>query len=179
MGVSGSGDQPSHPISSATARVARAPGHQNTKRADSSATTVSGFTVMSPSAQRDQSRRSRTQNNRSDPPKRARDRFRLSTPSCWRRASTSRAVSAAADEQPNHEHESEEESEHGSTLVAHRNPAETRPALCAQAVEFGAGPLLATHSHFSDVPPRIPDPYRRHSQQPREPGVLDRKIGVR
>jgi hypothetical protein len=32
-------------------------------------------------------------NNRSDAPKRGRDRFRLSTPSCWRRASTSRAVS--------------------------------------------------------------------------------------
>jgi len=63
--------------------------------------------------------------------------------------------------------------------VAHRNPAETRPALCAQAVEFGTSPLLATHSHFSDVPPQFPDPYRRHSQQPRGPGVLDRKIGVR
>ena len=177
MGVSGSGDRPP-PISSATAPAARAPGDQNTKRADSSAKTVSGFTMMNVSAQRDQSCHSRAQNNRSDPLKRGRDRFRLSTQSCWRRAGTSRAVSAAADEQPNHDQESEAESEHGSTLVAHRNPAETRPALCAQAVEFGTSPLLATHSHFSDVPPRIPDPYRRYSQQPREPGVLDRKIGV-
>jgi len=139
---------------------------------------VSGFTMMSVSAQRDQSCHSRAQNNRSDPLKRGRDRFRLSTPSCWLRAGTSRAVSAAADEQPNHDQESEAESEHGSALVAHRNPAETRPALCAQAVEFGTSPLLATHSHFSDVPPQFPDPYRRHSQQPRGPGVLDRKIGV-
>ena len=136
---------------------------------------VSGFTMMSASAQRDQSCRSGTQNNRSDPPKRGRGRFRLSTPSCWRRASTSRAVSAAADEHPNHDQESDEECENLSTVVAHRNAAETRPALCAQAVEFGAGPLLATHSHFSDVPPRIPDPYRRHSQQPRGPGTLDRE----
>jgi hypothetical protein len=136
---------------------------------------VSGFTMMSASAQRDQSCRCGTQNNRSDPPKRGRDRFRLSTPSCWRRASTSRAVSAAADEHPNHDQESEEECENGSTVVAHRNAAETGPALCAQAVEFRAGPLLATHSHFSDVPPRIPDPYRRHSQQPRGPGALDRE----
>ena len=83
-------------------------------------------------------------------------------------------LGAAADEQPNHD----QECEHGSTVVAHRNAVETSPALCAQAVEFAAGPLLATHSHFSDVPPRIPDPYRRYSQQPREPGVLDRKIGV-
>ena len=63
-------------------------------------------------------------------------------------------LGAAADEQPNHD----QECEHGSTVVAHRNAAETRPVLCAQAVEFGASPLLATHSHFSDVPPGLRTP---------------------
>ena len=105
-----------------------------------------GFSLMSASAKRDQSCCNKTRNNRSGALKRGRGRLRFSAPSCWRRASTSRAVSVRLRTNTRTTIRKARRNESsGSTVVTHRNAAEIHKALCAQAVEFGTGRLFATH----------------------------------